>query len=106
MLRFPLRYSAPLCEAGLQSAGMLETVEGSACMRVEAIVKKGGLFIPNPGIPTGNMKQILIDIQPVTPLSPNDPFETAAGLLKTAAPDGVEYQKKIRSEWKKRSCIS
>lgn len=86
--------------------GISRAVERSALMRVEAIVKKGGLFIPNPGIPTGSMKQILIDIQPVLPSTSNDPFEKAAGILKTAAPDGIEFQKKMRKEWKNRPCIS
>lgn len=75
-------------------------------MRVEAIVKKGGLFIPNPGISTGKLKQILIDIQPVSARDEIDPFAAAAGILQTSALDGVEFQKKARDEWKKRTCIS
>lgn len=71
-------------------------------MRVEAIVKEGGLFIPNPGIFLGRKKHIFLDITPVTSSAPTDAFVQAAGLLKTAAIDGVAFQKKIRTEWENR----
>ncbi len=72
-------------------------------MRVEAIVKKSGWFIPNPGIPVGRQKQILLDITPVIPENnQNDAFIQAAGILKKTAIDGVAFQKKLRREWVKR----
>lgn len=71
-------------------------------MRVEAIVKKSGLFIPSPGFPLGKQKQILVDIVPVPAATEADPFVQAAGLLTATAPDGVNFQKKLRAEWKER----
>ena len=69
-------------------------------MRVEAIVKKSGLFIPNPGIAVGRQKQILLDITPVIPENrQKDAFMQAAGILKKTAIDGVAFQKKLRKEW-------
>ena len=69
-------------------------------MRVEAIVKKGGWFIPHPGVEIGKQKHILLDITPVTTgnLS-EDVFVQAAGMLKKATIDGVAFQKKLRKEW-------
>jgi hypothetical protein len=55
-------------------------------MRVEAIVKKGGWFIPHPGVAIGNQKHILLDITPVTTAEvEDDAFVQAAGMLKKAA---------------------
>jgi hypothetical protein len=71
-------------------------------MRVEAIVKKGGLFIPNPGVAVGKQKHILLDITPVTTTDVTDAFVQAAGLLKKIAIDGVAFQKKLRKEWEGR----
>lgn len=68
-------------------------------MRVEAIVKEGGLFIPNPGIAFGRKKHIFLDITTVISPPTSDAFVQAAGLLKTTAIDGVAFQKKIRNEW-------
>lgn len=69
-------------------------------MRVEAIVKKGGLFIPSPGFAVGKQKHILLDITPVTTEDVSgDAFVQAAGMLKKAAIDGVTFQKKLRKEW-------
>lgn len=52
-------------------------------MRVEAIVKKDGLFIPHPGITFGKQKHILLDISPVsTDEVSEDAFVQAAGMLK------------------------
>jgi len=72
-------------------------------MRVEAIVKKGGLFIPYPGVTPGKQKHILLDITPVvTDDSPGDVFLQAAGILKKKRLDGVTFQKKLRKEWEGR----
>jgi len=74
--------------------------KGANNMRVEAIVKKGGWFIPNPGLTFGNQKHILLDITPVTTEEvSSDAFVQAAGMLKKATIDGVAYQKKLRKEW-------
>ena len=62
-------------------------------MRVEAIVKKGGWFIPNPGLTIGKQKHILLDITPVTTEEvSSDTFVQAAGILKKATIDGVAFQ--------------
>lgn len=69
-------------------------------MRVEAIVKKGGLFIPHPGVAIGKQKHILLDITPVTTGEvSDDAFVQAAGMLKKTTIDGVTFQKKMRKEW-------
>lgn len=69
-------------------------------MRVEAIVKKGDWFIPNPGVTIGKPKHILLDIAPVTTDEvPDDAFVQAAGMLKKSTIDGVTFQKRIRKEW-------
>ena len=69
-------------------------------MRVEAIVKKDGWFIPHPGIAIGKQKHILLDITPVvTGEVSDDAFVHAAGILKKATIDGVKFQKKMRKEW-------
>lgn len=69
-------------------------------MRVEAIVKKDGWFIPHPGIAIGKQKHILLDITPVvTGEESDDAFVHAAGILKKATIDGVKFQKKMRKEW-------
>lgn len=69
-------------------------------MRVEAIVKKGGWFIPHPGVAVGKQKHILLDITPVaTGEASDDVFLQAAGMLKKTAIDGVAFQKKLRKEW-------
>jgi len=69
-------------------------------MRVEAIVKKGGWFIPHPGVAIGKQKHILLDITPVTTGEvSDDTFVQAAGLLKKTTIDGVTFQKRMRKEW-------
>lgn len=69
-------------------------------MRVEAIVKKDGWFIPHPGISVGKKKHILLDITPVVSGENNgDAFVQAAGMLKKDITDGVAFQKKLRKEW-------
>ena len=69
-------------------------------MRVEAIVKKNGWFIPHPGFAVGKQKYILLDITPVTTGDVSDDvFVQAAGMLKKATIDGVDFQKKLRKEW-------
>ena len=69
-------------------------------MRVEAIVKKGGWFIPHPGFAVGKQKHILLDITPVTTGDVSDDvFVQAAGMLKKVTIDGVAFQKKLRKEW-------
>lgn len=69
-------------------------------MRVEAIVKKGGWFIPRPSVEIGKQKHILLDITPVTTGEvSDDAFVQAAGMLKKATIDGVAFQKKLRKEW-------
>jgi len=72
-------------------------------MRVEAIVKKDGWFIPHPGVEVGKQKHILLDITPVTTGEvSNDVFVQAAGLLKKTTIDAVAFQKKLRKEWDRR----
>ena len=71
-------------------------------MRVEAIVKKDGLFIPSPGFDVGKRKHILLDISPVLSSDTSDSFIQAAGILKKKAIDGVVFQKKLRNEWGER----
>ncbi len=69
-------------------------------MRVEAIVKKGGWFIPSPGFAVGKQKHILLDVTPVaTEDISGDAFLQAAGMLKKTKIDGVNFQKKLRKEW-------
>lgn len=69
-------------------------------MRVEAIVKKDGWFIPHPGLAVGKGKHILLDITPVvTGDVSDDAFVQAAGILKKATIDGVKFQNKMRKEW-------
>ncbi len=69
-------------------------------MRVEAIVKKDGWFIPHPGIAVGKQKHIFLDITPVaTGEISDDAFVQAAGMMKKTAIDGVGFQKKLRKEW-------
>lgn len=69
-------------------------------MRVEAIVKKDGWFIPIPGFAVGKQKHILLDVTPVTTEEvSNDAFMQAAGILKKTTIDGVAFQKKLRKEW-------
>lgn len=82
---------------------MLNGSRGADAMRVEAIVKKSGWFIPNPGIAVGKEKHILLDITPVTTGNGSDDvFVQTAGMLKKAAVDGVAFQKKVRKEWARR----
>jgi len=72
-------------------------------MRVEAIVKKDGWFIPHPGFVVGKQKHILLDITPVVAGEvSDDAFVQAAGLLKNTRVDGVVFQKKLRKEWDER----
>ena len=72
-------------------------------MRVEAIVKKDGWFIPHPGIAVGKQKHILLDITPVAVEEiSDDAFVQAAGMLKKTTIDGVTFQKKLRKEWDRR----
>lgn len=72
-------------------------------MRVEAIVKKDGWFIPHPGFEVGKRKHILLDITPVTTGEVSDDvFVQAAGMLKKTTIDGVAFQKKLRKEWDRR----
>lgn len=67
-------------------------------MRVEAIVKKDGLFIPHPGITFGKQKHILLDITPVsTDDVSEDAFVQAAGMLKKTTVDGDALQKLFAS---------
>lgn len=74
--------------------------KGANNMRVEAIVKKGGWFIPHPGVAIGKQKHILLDITPVTTGEvSDDTFVQAAGLLKKTTIDGVTFQKRMRKEW-------
>jgi len=69
-------------------------------MRVEAIVKKGGWFIPNPDFAVGKQKHILLDITPViTEEVSGDAFVQAAGMLNKTTIGGVAFQKKMRKEW-------
>jgi hypothetical protein len=69
-------------------------------MRVEAIVKKDGWFIPNPGFSVGKQKHILLDITLVTSGEvSDDAFVQAAGMLKSTTIGGVTFQKKVRKEW-------
>ncbi len=69
-------------------------------MRVEAIVKKDGWFIPRPGLAVGKGKLILLDITPVVAGEvSDDAFVQAAGILKKASIDGVKFQKTMRKEW-------
>ena len=73
---------------------------GKNIMRVEAIVKKDGWFIPHPGFPVGRQKHILLDITPVTAEAVSDDvFVQAAGILKKTTIDGAAFQKKLRKEW-------
>ena len=54
-------------------------------MRVEAIVKKGGWFTPNPGFAVGSQKHILLDITPILDGEgemKDDIFVQAAGILR------------------------
>jgi len=72
-------------------------------MRVEAIVKKDGWFIPHPGFAVGKQKHILLDRTPVTTGEESgDAFLQAAGILKKTAADGIDFQKKLRKEWNER----
>lgn len=68
-------------------------------MRVEAIVKKGGWFIPHPGVAIGKQKHILLDVTPVTDEVSDDAFVQAAGMLKKTTIDGITFQKRMRKEW-------
>jgi hypothetical protein len=69
-------------------------------MRVEAIVKKDGWFIPHPGLTVGKGKRILLDITPViTGEVSDDAFMQAAGIIKKATIYGVKFQNKMRKEW-------
>lgn len=69
-------------------------------MQVEAIIKKGGWFIPHPGLAVGKEKHILLDITPVVAGEvSDDAFVQAAGMLKKTTVDGVDFQKKKRKEW-------
>jgi len=72
-------------------------------MRVEAIVKKDGWFIPRPGITVGKEKRILLDITPVSKgEASDDAFMQAAGIIKKLTVDGVKLQNKMRKEWEGR----
>ena len=69
-------------------------------MRVEAIVKKDGWFIPHPDFAVGKQKHILLDITPVTTGEVSeDAFLQAAGMLKKSTIGVVAFQKKLRKEW-------
>ena len=69
-------------------------------MRVEAIVRKNGLFIPNPGFYVGKQKNILVDLNLVSSEDESDSFIQAAGILKNTTVNAIVFQKKLRKEWK------
>ncbi|MEA3361097.1 MAG: hypothetical protein U9R17_17055 [Thermodesulfobacteriota bacterium] len=71
-------------------------------MIAEAIIKNGGLFIPDVG------KQIKIKKEKITiqftilndsPKYKKDPLTEAAGILKYRNIDPLKYQKDLRDEW-------
>ena len=70
-------------------------------MRVEAIVKDGGLFIPKPGFPIADRASFLLDIEPVKSPQEDRVLLQAAGILNKRPVDGVKFQKKLRQEWDK-----
>lgn len=68
-------------------------------MRVEAIVKDGGLFIPKPGFPINDHLKFVLDIEPITIFKKDEVMLQAAGILKKRPVDGIAFQKKLRKEW-------
>lgn len=71
-------------------------------MIAEAIIKDGGLFIPDVQDQVKTRKnKVTIQFTILDDASPSqyDPFIQAAGILKGHKIDPIKYQKDLRDEW-------
>ena len=69
-------------------------------MIAKAIVKDGGLFIPDIGEfhRFDDHKEVQVQFE-VLPVSDDDIFEKAAGLLKGRNIDPIKFQRDARNDW-------
>ena len=72
-------------------------------MVLQAIERKGGLFIPLKDKKVLSRKRFSLTIEISRRLSKpkKDIVKLTSGLLMGKMPDGLEYQKKLRSEWER-----
>lgn len=69
-------------------------------MIANAIVKDGGLFIPNVNMASLYSKQeVRIKFEVIDQLDEDDIFKKAAGLLKNEKIDPLKFQNDQRDEW-------
>lgn len=69
-------------------------------MIATAIIKDGGLFIPNVDMTVLNSEQeVRIQFEVIDQLDEDDIFRKAAGLLKNNKIDPLKFQNDQRDEW-------
>lgn len=69
-------------------------------MIANAIVKDGGLFIPNVDLTALHSEQkVRIQFEVIDQLDEDDIFKKAAGLLKDKKIDPLKFQNDQRDEW-------
>ncbi len=70
-------------------------------MITKAIIKDGGLFIPNVELEPlySNLGQVRIEFEILEKQSNEAVFKKAAGILKDKKIDPLKFQSKQRSEW-------
>ncbi len=71
-------------------------------MITKAIVKDGGLFIPDVGkvFSYKDRKEVRVQIE-ILPASDDEIYEKAAGLLKGKNIDPMNFQQEARDGWRK-----
>lgn len=66
----------------------------------QAVIKKGGIFIPDIDARIFKKNKARIDIVIVTnDKKTKNPILKTSGILKDKVIDGLEFEKKIREEW-------
>ena len=70
-------------------------------MITKALVRDGGLFIPNIGIDPqySKQKEVQIEFEIIKPQGDGDIFKRAAGILKRKKIDPLKFQSDQRREW-------
>ncbi|MEZ7890493.1 MAG: hypothetical protein QMC67_01975 [Candidatus Wallbacteria bacterium] len=69
-------------------------------MIYQAVIKKGGIFIPDIDARIFKKNKARIDIVIVTnDKKTKNPILKTSGILKDKVIDGLEFEKKIREEW-------
>jgi hypothetical protein len=69
-------------------------------MIAKAIIKDGGLFIPNVDLAALHSEQeVRIQFEVIDHLDEDDIFKKAAGLLKNNKIDPLKFQNDQRDEW-------